>query len=173
MKILLINGSPHKSGTTNAALTELAKTLTAEGAECEIMQVGHLAIRGCTACLGCRTNGKCVIDDAVNEAAEKYAPHILERLGGKTSSEWLFPKVMEVLEKAPDVYDETAYFIDGGDFISWMLTGRQTRSYVLASYKALYLHDFGYPPKEMLRALSPKLESTWKITLPPSTPTSI
>jgi len=25
------------------------------------------------------------------------------------------------------VYDETAYFIDGGDFISWMLTGRQTR----------------------------------------------
>jgi len=97
--------------------------------------------------------------DRLNEAAEKYAPHILERLGGKTSSEWLFPKVMEVLEKAPDVYDETAYFIDGGDFISWMLTGRQTRSYVLASYKALYLHDFGYPSKEMLRALSPKLEN--------------
>ena len=72
MKTLLINGSPHKSGTTNAALTELAKTLTAEGAECEIMHVGHLAIRGCTACLGCRTNGKCVIDDAVNEAAEKF-----------------------------------------------------------------------------------------------------
>lgn len=97
--------------------------------------------------------------DKLNEAAEKFAPYILERLGGKTSSEWLFPKVMEVLEKAPDVYENTAYFIEAGDFISWMLTGRQTRSYVFASYKALYMHDKGYPPKDMLKYLDPRLEN--------------
>ena len=72
MKVLIINGSPHKSGTTAAALDELKRTLEAEGAECEIMQVGHLALRGCNACLGCRKIGKCVSDDAVNEAAEKF-----------------------------------------------------------------------------------------------------
>ena len=72
MKVLVINGSPHKSGTTNAALAEAVKTLSGEGIECEIMQVGHLALRGCTACLGCRKAGKCVIDDSVNEAAEKF-----------------------------------------------------------------------------------------------------
>ena len=72
MKVLLINGSPHKNGTTNAALTELATALSREGVECEIMHIGHLAIRGCVACLGCRKTGKCVVDDAVNEAAEKF-----------------------------------------------------------------------------------------------------
>ena len=46
--------------------------------------------------------------DRLNEAAEKFAPQILERLGGKTSSEWLFPKVMEVLNKSPEVYENTA-----------------------------------------------------------------
>lgn len=106
--------------------------------------------------------------DRLNEAAEKFAPQILERLGGKTSSEWLFPKIMEVLEKSPEVYENTAYFIEGGDFISWMLTGRQTRSYVFASYKALYLHDLGYPPKEMLRHLDLRLENVVeeKLTAP-------
>ena len=97
--------------------------------------------------------------DRLNEAAEKFAPYILERLGGKTSSEWLFPKVMEVLEKSPDVYESTAHFIEGGDFISWMLTGKQTRCYVYASYKALYMHDKGYPPKNMLKYLNPRLEN--------------
>ena len=106
--------------------------------------------------------------DKLNEAAEKFAPHILERLGGKTSSEWLFPKVMEVLNKSPKVYDNTDYFIEAGDFIAWMLTGKQTRSYVFASYKALYMHDLGYPPKEMLRYLDPRLENVVeeKLTAP-------
>ena len=31
MKVLLINGSPHKNGTTYAALSEVAKTLKEEG----------------------------------------------------------------------------------------------------------------------------------------------
>ena len=73
MKVLLINGSPHKSGTTYTALSEVARVLAERGIESEIMQIGHLAIRGCTACLGCRKTGKCVVDDEVNVAAEKFA----------------------------------------------------------------------------------------------------
>ena len=72
MRFLLINGSPHKNGTTSAALAELTKTLYEEGAECETMQIGNLAIRGCTACMYCKRNGKCVICDTVNEAAERF-----------------------------------------------------------------------------------------------------
>lgn len=73
MKVLLINGSPHKDGTTNASLAEAARTLEAEGIETETVQVGQLTIRGCTACLGCRKLGRCVINDGVNEVAEKFA----------------------------------------------------------------------------------------------------
>ena len=72
MKVLLINGSPHKGGTTYAALAEVAKTLEAEGVECEIIQVGHLTLSGCKACYACSKLGKCVINDEVNVIAEKF-----------------------------------------------------------------------------------------------------
>ncbi|MBO7196432.1 MAG: flavodoxin family protein [Clostridia bacterium] len=72
MKLLLINGSPHKHGTTYAALSEVARTLKEEGVDSEIIQVGHLPIRGCLACYSCRTSGKCIIDDEVNEIAKKF-----------------------------------------------------------------------------------------------------
>ncbi len=35
MKVLLINGSPHKEGNTNIALEEVAKALNADGVETE------------------------------------------------------------------------------------------------------------------------------------------
>lgn len=72
MKALLINGSPHAKGCTYIALSELAKTLEAEGIEAEILHVGHQDIRGCIACGKCRETGKCVFDDVVNIAAEKF-----------------------------------------------------------------------------------------------------
>ncbi len=72
MKVLLINGSPHKNGTTYTALSEAEKVLKEEGIETEIIQIGNLDIRGCTGCLSCRKLGKCVFDDAVNEVAERF-----------------------------------------------------------------------------------------------------
>lgn len=72
MKILLINGSPHRSGTTFAALSEVARTLKEEGIDSEIIQVGHLELHGCMGCYGCFKTGKCVIDDEVNEVAKKF-----------------------------------------------------------------------------------------------------
>ena len=46
MKVLMINGSPHKEGNTHAALKEMAKIFTEEGIESEIIQVGNKPIRG-------------------------------------------------------------------------------------------------------------------------------
>ena len=71
MKVLLINGSPRAKGNTAIALEEMAAVFAAEGIDAEVIQVGHLPIRGCTACGGCHKTGKCVFDDIVNELAEK------------------------------------------------------------------------------------------------------
>lgn len=72
MKVILINGSPHSDGSTNRALVEVARELNKEGIETEIVQVGHLAIRGCIACGSCYQTGKCVFEDVVNEVAKKF-----------------------------------------------------------------------------------------------------
>ncbi len=72
MKVLLINGSPHEKGNTTIALTEMEKIFKTQGIETEIVRVGSLAVRGCIACGSCKTKGKCVFDDIVNELAEKF-----------------------------------------------------------------------------------------------------
>ena len=72
MKVLMINGSPKANGNTATALNEMAKTFREEGVEVELLHIGHKAIRSCIGCGGCRSTGKCVFDDEVNEAAEKF-----------------------------------------------------------------------------------------------------
>ncbi len=67
MKVLLVNGSPHKEGCTYTALTEVAKTLNEEGIETEIFWIGKKALAGCTACMTCATEGHCVFKDRVND----------------------------------------------------------------------------------------------------------
>ena len=70
MKVLLVNGSPHKNGCTYTALMEVAKTLDEEGIDTEIFQLGTEPISGCLGCRRCATLGKCFIDDKVNEFVE-------------------------------------------------------------------------------------------------------
>lgn len=71
MKVLLVNGSPHKEGCTYTALTEVSKTLNEEGIETEIFWIGNKPLAGCIACYSCKKNGKCVFNDTVNEFVEK------------------------------------------------------------------------------------------------------
>lgn len=71
MKVLLVNGSPHKEGCTYTALTEVAKTLNQESVETEIFWIGNKPTGGCIACRKCQEIGKCVFDDAVNEFRTK------------------------------------------------------------------------------------------------------
>lgn len=71
MKVLMINGSPKANGNTATALKEMEKIFLQEGIEVEIVQVGHLPVRGCIACEACEKTGKCAFDDIVNVLAEK------------------------------------------------------------------------------------------------------
>ena len=71
MKVLIINGSPRADGNTSVALKEMETVFEKNGIETETIQVGMKEIRGCVACNYCFKNGKCAIDDIVNELAQK------------------------------------------------------------------------------------------------------
>ena len=73
MKVLIINGSPHKNGCTFTALKEVEKVLNEEGIETQILHIGNSDIRGCIACNYCKENHKCVFDDIVNEAIKLFS----------------------------------------------------------------------------------------------------
>ncbi len=76
MRILILNGSPKKDGNTAIALHEMEKVFAEEGIETEIVQVGSKPIRGCIACGQCFEKGRCVFDDLVNQAAEKFKRNV-------------------------------------------------------------------------------------------------
>ena len=65
MKVLLINGSPHREGNTFIALSEVARTLESEGVQAEIVHIGTKAVQGCIACGKCAELGHCVFSDAL------------------------------------------------------------------------------------------------------------
>lgn len=72
LKVLLLNGSPRPNGNTAVALKEVEKVFNENGVDTEIVNVGNRDVRGCVACNGCATKGKCVFDDVVNEIAPKF-----------------------------------------------------------------------------------------------------
>ena len=72
MKVLIVNGSPHRDGNVSVAIAELKKVFADEGIEVENVEIGIKRVSGCLGCYTCGKLGKCVVDDIVNEAAEKF-----------------------------------------------------------------------------------------------------
>lgn len=71
MKVILVNGSPHKEGCTYTALKEVETALNKNGVETEIFWLGTKSVAGCIGCGSCLKTGKCFVDDKVNEFLEK------------------------------------------------------------------------------------------------------
>ena len=95
----------------------------------------------------------------LNEIAEARGEKWLQNYGGKISSEWLFPKLWQILDEAPEVYEAMDDFVEAADWMVWQLTGVQTRNSCCAGYKALYNKKTGYPSKAFFRALDPRMEN--------------
>jgi len=95
----------------------------------------------------------------LNEIARERGEPWLARYGGKISSEWLFPKIWETLNKAPEVYQAADRFIEAADWIVLQLTGQEKRNSCTAGYKAIWSKREGYPSEEFFAALDPQLRN--------------
>ncbi|MBA4493036.1 ribulokinase [Paenactinomyces guangxiensis] len=95
----------------------------------------------------------------LNEVAKQMNDSFLPRYGGKISSEWLFPKIWQILNEAPELYEAADRFIEAGDWLVWQLTGRETRNACTAGYKAIWHKQKGYPDKDFFKKLDLRLEN--------------
>ena len=80
MKVMLVNGSPHEHGCTDAALQIIAKELKEQGVDSEIFWIGTKPVRGCIGCSACKNNNGagCVFQDDV---LAQLAPKVKEADG--------------------------------------------------------------------------------------------
>ncbi len=95
--------------------------------------------------------------DKLNALAASRGEPWLASYGGKISSEWLFPKVAQVADEAPEVYDAAERWIEAADWIVWQMTGVETRNACTAGYKAIWDDQRGFPSRDFCAALHPKL----------------
>ncbi len=95
----------------------------------------------------------------LNRIAEERNEPWLNNYGGKISSEWAVPKIWQVLEEAPAIYEAADRFVEAADWIVWFLTGKESRSACCAGYKEIWNKKTGYPSKEFFAALDPRLEN--------------
>ncbi len=96
----------------------------------------------------------------ITAMAQKMGEKWLDIYGKKTSSEWLFAKLWQILDEAPEIYDGMDCFLEAGDWLTWFLTGNLKRSACQAGYKAFWNKGLGgYPSKEFFKALDPRLEN--------------
>jgi L-ribulokinase len=97
--------------------------------------------------------------DRINLLAAQRNEKFLARYGGKISSEWFFPKVLQTLNESPEVYQSADRFIEAADWVVWQLTGVESRNACTAGYKAIWDGESGFPGKEFFKALDPRLEN--------------
>lgn len=94
--------------------------------------------------------------EEMNDLAEQRKESFLARYGGRLSSEWMFPKALRMLRKAPAVYNRADKIIEAGDWVVWQLCGNERRSACQAGYKGMWSKSEGYPLKEFLQELHPE-----------------
>ncbi len=95
----------------------------------------------------------------INEIAAERGETFLPRYGGKISSEWMIAKVWQILNEAPDIYEQTDLFLEATDWVVFKMTGNIVRNSCTAGYKSIWHKQEGYPSKEFFRALDPRLEN--------------
>ena len=93
--------------------------------------------------------------DDVNRVARELDQPWLDRYGGRISSEWFFPKALQILREAPDVYRAADRLVEAADWVVWQLTDVETRNNCTAGYKALWSADEGFPEPRFFEALEP------------------
>ena len=98
----------------------------------------------------------------ITEIVRERGDALLERYGGRVSSEWLLPRMWQVLDEAPEVYAAADHYIDVGDWLVSRLTRDDPsqapcRSACIAGYKYFRDPETGYPSHDFLTALDPRL----------------
>ena len=95
----------------------------------------------------------------LKDIALKRQEKFIHRYGDKISSEWMLPKIWQVLEEAPEIYEATDRFIEAGDWLILKLIGQERRSSCNAGYKAIWDKKEGYPSLEFFATLHPRLKN--------------
>ncbi len=71
----------------------------------------------------------------------------------------MIPKVMQIAEEAPHIYEAADRIIEAADWIVYQLCGSLKRSNCTAGYKAIWSEKAGYPSEDFFGKLNPLMKT--------------
>src|SRR2546421_2097793 len=113
--------------------------------------------------------------DRINEIARERKEPWLARYGGTIGIEWFWPKVLETLNGAPEVYESAEVWIEAGDWLVWQLVSglfprcsvdQLARSTCQAGYKAMWNRQRGYPSRDYFAAVDRRMADVVATKMP-------
>lgn len=102
MKVIGINGSPHREGNTSILLKKIFNGLEQEGFETELIQLGGTGIRPCLACGKCYEikNGTCIfVNDGFNDIIQKMREADGVLLGSPVYTSDITPEMAALIDR--------------------------------------------------------------------------
>lgn len=115
--------------------------------------------------------------ERINTVARERGEAWLSRYGGIVGLEWLWPKILEVVERSPQAAREAEVWLEAGDWLVWQLIGAPAaggcigaevlpRSTCQAGYKGLWSARDGWPSRAFLEAVDSGLVEVLERKLP-------
>ncbi len=95
----------------------------------------------------------------LNKIGAERNEEFLACYGGKISSEWMFPKIWQILNEDEECFNAADRFMECADWITMQLTGVEMRNSCTAGYKSIWQKNTGYPSNDFFKALDPRLEN--------------
>ena len=95
--------------------------------------------------------------EKINRICHEMAPKYLHWYGGRINPECMLAKVLQVFDEDRPTFDAADAFIEMADYLTSRLAGKPAFSTSLASAKAFWGIEEGYPDGDFYAALDPEL----------------
>lgn len=103
-------------------------------------------------------HGAQVYAERIENYAREHTTWLKKYFGNSVSSEWVYPKILQIVEEDPEVYTEADFFMEAVDYIVFLLTENNTRTSGILGVNAFWTEEKGYPDSEFAKTLNPLME---------------
>ncbi|MDR2313414.1 MAG: ribulokinase [Spirochaetaceae bacterium] len=88
--------------------------------------------------------------------AKQHTSWLKNYFGNNVSSEWAFPKMLQIIREDYDCYKAADLFMEALDWLPFVLSGNITRCTAGLGVNAFWVKGKGYPDKSFFRAMDPR-----------------
>ncbi|MDR2110145.1 MAG: ribulokinase, partial [Spirochaetaceae bacterium] len=89
--------------------------------------------------------------------ARRNTTWLKDYFGNNVSSEWAFPKILQIVREDYDCYQATDLYMEAVDWLPFVLSGNVTRCTAALGVNSFWVKGKGYPARNFFEAMDPRM----------------